>query len=409
MTDVRDRVLVRPWFVGASAVLCILLIPILIHSIWDYREVRHLDAALARIDESAEPTTARLRTELSGGAADADRFYRAAAALSSGRAAKQLPNDVAAALRTAERDDVWPPELVEALRSWVDSQDEAIQLADRASALPFVAFAPGTTHGYLIADLVNLLRAFGYRAIVRAVSGDAEGAAESLYGEVRMNRPLDAFFGAARMAADLRIVLSHVRPSGRALARLAAALAELDRGDAPKRELIKLRANFIDGVRDAREAVVLRPWRTHVINRTLAAYAQMIRVTNEPWPERMDAIVKAEYTPFLPTGRARGFIRAVIEADAERLALTRAARIVVAVEQYERDHDERLPTSIDGLVPMYLAAAPVDPFSGQPLHLVGDARGYTVYSVGRNRRDDGGRDIGQTFGPDVGIRIQRNQ
>ena len=268
---------------------------------------------------------------------------------------------------------------------------------------------------------MNLLRAFGYRAIVRAVSGDADGAAESLYSEIRMNRPLDALFGAARMCADLRIVFAHVRLSRPALARLAAALAEIDREDSPKRELVKMRASFIDSERDARQDVLLRPWRTHVMNRTLAGYAEMIRASNRPWPDRIDAIVAADYAPSLFTARRpRGLIRAIVEAQAERLALVRAGRAVVAVERYEREHTDRPPTSVDALVPAYLAAAPVDPFSGRPLLLLTDGNSYTVYSVGRNRRDDGGRDLGSafggataspraSFGPDIGIRIERRR
>jgi hypothetical protein len=413
--------LIRPWFLGASTVIFMVLIPMLIYSIWDYKELRRLDAALALIDKAGEPSSAPLRMDLAGAPADADRYYRAAAVLSSGRATKQLPHDAVVALQSAERDDVWPPELVAALQSWVDSQNEAVQLGDRAAALPFVGFAPGSSYSYLVADLVNLLRAFGYRAIVRAVSGDAAGAAESLYAEVRMNRPLDGFFGAARMAADLRIVLAHARPPASALARLASALAELDHDDALKQQLIKMRAYFIDAERNAREDVLMRPWRTHVMNRTLASYADMMRVSNEPWPSRMDAIVDTEYVPpFSSRDRGRALMRSVIEAQAERLAIVRAARIVVAVERFEREHAERLPASVDDLVPTYLPSAPIDPFSGQPLHLVADARGYTVYSVGRNRRDDGGRDIGQSFGgatawprqsfgTDVGIRITPHQ
>ncbi len=412
--------LIRPWFLGAATVIFILLIPVLIYSIWDYKELRHLDAALAAIDKAGEPTTVALRMDLAGAPADADRYYRAAAALSSGRATKQLRNDDIVALRTAERDDVWPPELIAALRSWIDSQNEAVELGDRAAALPFVGFAPGSSYSYLVADLVNLLRAFGYRAIVRAISGDAEGAAESLYAEIRMNRPLDGFFGAARMAADLRIVFAHVRPPAGSLVRLASALAELDRDDALKREVVKMRAYFIDVERNARDDVLMRPWRTHVMNGTLASYAEMIRVSNERWPDRLDAIVAADYAPpFSSRDRGRAFIRSVIEAQAERLALVRAARIAVAVEQYEREHADRLPTSLDALVPTYLAAAPVDPFSGRALLLRVDDNSYAVYSVGRNRRDDDGRDMGQafggaiagprqSFGTDVGIRINRN-
>jgi hypothetical protein len=413
--------LIRPWFLGASTVLFILLIPLLIYSVWDYKEMRRLDAATAVIQKTDEPASAALRMDLAGAAADADRYYRAAAALSSGRATKLLPNDVVVALRTAERDDVWPPELIAALRSWVDSQNEAVQLGDRAAALPFVGFAPGSSYSYLVADLVNVLRALGYRSVTRALSGDAEGAAESLYAEIRMNRPLDRLFAAARMTADLRIVFAHVRPPAGLLARLASALAELDRDDTLKGELVKMRASFIGAERNGREDVLMRPWRAHVMNRTLASYAEMIRVSNQPWPDRMDAIVSAEYvSPFSSRDRARALMRSVVEAQAERLALVRAARLAVAVEQYAREHAEQLPTSLDAVVPKYLAAAPVDPFSGRPLLLRADDHSYTVYSVGPNRRDDGGRDLGQQFGgtttstgwprasrgADIGIRIQ---
>src|SRR4029077_5085768 len=110
--------------------------------------------------------------------------------------------------------------------------------------------------------------------------------------------------------------------------------------------------------------------------------------------------------------------RPFAEIVAERVALVRVARTAVAVARYEREHGEQPPATLHALISAYLTAAPVDPFSGRPLRLVVDARGYTVYSVGRNRRDDGGRDLGQQFaGPtawprtswsaDLGIRIDR--
>ena len=136
-------------------------------------------------------------------------------------------------------------------------------------------------------------------------------------------------------AADLRIVFAHVRLSRPALARLAAALAEIDREDSPKRELVKMRASFIDSERDARQDVLLRPWRTHVMNRTLAGYAEMIRASNRPWPDRIDAIVAGRLRAVVVYGAppACGLIRSIVEAQAERLALVRAGRALVAVEQ----------------------------------------------------------------------------
>ena len=41
-------------------------------------------------------------------------------------------------------------------------------------------------------------------------------------------------------------------------------------------------------------------------------------------------------------------------------------------------------------LPEYLAAVPVDPFSGQPLPYRRSADNYVVYSIAQNRSDDGG-------------------
>src|SRR4051812_8974675 len=206
MTVGRTRVRVRPWFFGASAVLFILLMPLLAHSIWDYVELRRLDSVISNVDRSAERGRLAQHVDLAGPAADSDRYYRAAAALASGRGAKLMSTEFLSRLSAAERDDVWPQELVAELQSWVDSYDEPLAFADRAAGLPFDGFAAGQTFSYLTADLVTIFRAQGYRAIVRALSGDADGAGGALFSEARLRRPLDTMFAAARFAADVRIV-----------------------------------------------------------------------------------------------------------------------------------------------------------------------------------------------------------
>ena len=50
-----------------------------------------------------------------------------------------------------------------------------------------------------------------------------------------------------------------------------------------------------------------------------------------------------------------------------------------------------LPDSLAQLVPKYLAAFPDDPYDGKPLsYKKPTSKGYLVYSIGRNRVDDGG-------------------
>ncbi len=70
----------------------------------------------------------------------------------------------------------------------------------------------------------------------------------------------------------------------------------------------------------------------------------------------------------------------------------RAAAALVAIRLYQADHDGANPPSLEALVPEYLSAVPVDPFSpdGGPLRYLANAEGPVVYSVGFDGIDGGG-------------------
>jgi hypothetical protein len=78
-------------------------------------------------------------------------------------------------------------------------------------------------------------------------------------------------------------------------------------------------------------------------------------------------------------------VRAAYIYDVRRLANGRAAQLALIVEQH------RLAT---GALPDSLARVagdvPIDPFNGRPMRYRRLERGFLVYSVGYNRRDDGG-------------------
>jgi hypothetical protein len=61
----------------------------------------------------------------------------------------------------------------------------------------------------------------------------------------------------------------------------------------------------------------------------------------------------------------------------------------LAIRLFQLDND-RLPSSLDELVPNYLPAVPQDPFANGPLIYRLSDEGYVLYSVGRNGQDDGG-------------------
>jgi len=73
------------------------------------------------------------------------------------------------------------------------------------------------------------------------------------------------------------------------------------------------------------------------------------------------------------------------------LAQVRAAQSALAVERFRLAHGQ-LPEDLQELVPQFLSAVPDDPFDGQSLRYHRLAKGYVVYSIGRDGHDDGGRE-----------------
>jgi len=79
-------------------------------------------------------------------------------------------------------------------------------------------------------------------------------------------------------------------------------------------------------------------------------------------------------------------------AQAHREVRRDLARIALALERYHAEHGS-YPESLAVVVSTYLHDLPSDPFVGRPYHYLcePDTDIYTLYSVGVNQRDDGGR------------------
>jgi hypothetical protein len=81
---------------------------------------------------------------------------------------------------------------------------------------------------------------------------------------------------------------------------------------------------------------------------------------------------------------------------------------VVAAERW-RLAQGAYPADLASLVPAYLEAVPVDPFSGAPLHYRAADDEIVVWSVGDDLTDDGGRraeDKDASSGGDVVLRLR---
>ncbi len=79
----------------------------------------------------------------------------------------------------------------------------------------------------------------------------------------------------------------------------------------------------------------------------------------------------------------------VFPKAAQRQAQVDATRLAFALRLYRLDHGD-YPSSLNTLAPEYLKHVPLDPFSHQPFIYKREGKGFVVYSVGPNFRNDGG-------------------
>ena len=110
------------------------------------------------------------------------------------------------------------------------------------------------------------------------------------------------------------------------------------------------------------------------------------------------------------------------------IAKQRAARAAIAVERFKLAHDGRKPSTLTELVPQYLAAIPLDPFSGSELKYRRDdffdvkpdpkapekiveqvLPGYQIYAISIDKTDNEGRayvKVGEEEQGDLGISVR---
>lgn len=139
-----------------------------------------------------------------------------------------------------------------------------------------------------------------------------------------------------------------------------------------------------------------------------------IAASRLPYPRLLE--VFAANSVRLDEARSRGYILSQlllrdlgssVEKAGVVAADCRVARAALAVERHRLAHAGAVPATLAELVPAFLEVVPTDPFDGQPLRFQKHpASGYVIYSLGRDRRDDGGRPEEKGSG-DVAFRIRR--
>jgi hypothetical protein len=118
----------------------------------------------------------------------------------------------------------------------------------------------------------------------------------------------------------------------------------------------------------------------------------------EPFPQSLaltnylDSASKlAARRGYLLSGMLLPSFSRVILREASGRAIIELAATAMAVEQF-REERGHLPAILTELTPQFIDHIPVDPFDGAPLRYKLLPKGYIIYSVDVDGRDDGGRE-----------------
>jgi hypothetical protein len=320
-------------------------------------------------------------------------------------------------------------------KEFLESQQRGLALLREAAAIPYCAFdrdwsgdtAPVDVPLPELAGLRHGAVLLAYDALARASRGDGDGAADDVA----------AIFGIARhirypLMIDLLAAVKIERIGARALEDVLALappkdLKRLTAGTGePFREFLRrtfameeawgLAAVVMIATGQARgspelqeqtpmdafgEALLDSPvYRVFFLEGDLAAYRRHLRTMREnaakPTPAALDGF--EEHEKVIRATRGGGVLAgllipavykilyAALDGDATRGLV----RLAVAATLYKAKHGKH-PEKLSELVPEFLPEVPADPYDGRPLRLKRTDGGLVLYSIGRDRRDDGGR------------------
>jgi hypothetical protein len=400
-------------------ILANLLVPIAAWVIWDQYETRALARQIAALAARGEPTSA---TVLPSGAETPEQHLAARVYAAAAEHAGRMPPESTFRLPRIDVDSVTVVESRDRLERAYPHDAPPLQLIDQAAPLAFTGF------GELTGEVdPNALVTVAYLGLLRAdlssARGDVDTAAASIASVMGLARALETRTRiSVRALGSFRILLRRGTPSREALVSLQRAYAALPDRDDLLADVRARRARFLDAIAAPRPTLTeagvrraMRPWIARSNRQQLAVYDEVQALAAGSWPDKLlvstERMARERYGNASRTAR-RGFIARqtlppgaayvnfpVGQAGSE-LAARRVATAAIAIERFRADRRGTPPASLDALVPGYLTAVPIDPFTGRPLVYTVSGTEYRIYSVDTDLKDDRGAIYG------VGSRAQ---
>ena len=399
-------------WIGVGA-LALLAVGLALRAVLNYSYGKKLESFLAEMKASGTPMTLKdVEPTCPAGDNGAPLWNAAAALLNLENEDKNLLAKGFLALRSrnAPGNDIRG-----SLESIIAKNQKAIQLMLDASRKPcFKDEEKWLDHDrdVLAARLVKLIgasRLLALDSVLKAEQGRIEEAvAECLAGFRLLTKGLeDAFMinDLVLVACAKQLVLAlQVSVSGREFPAplLSQIIAELDGSvwhdgmiRALRIERVLVQDHSLRAIRGIEKSSwLLRPITKSKIIWMAPVWDRIIRDAQRPYYES-DGLSRAmkdseKDTPwflrtFIPYMATFAFKEATLEAFLE------VTRLGIACKIYKAEHGI-FPDSLTQLVPAILPSIPFDPFTGQPFIYKRTDSGINIYSVGSNKKDDGGRE-----------------
>lgn len=453
------------WAIGLMALLVLLgamLTPPIAFRIRHAAELRKVQEEVARIQAAGEPITIEDRYahfKVPDGVRDITPLWQAAFDAVDKRAFREDSRDLP--MVDNSRPDYLPPDQLVAAEEFLAKYDMAIQRVFSAAQSPgecrfpvkleegYFALLP---HADKLSPIHSLLR---WRGRVAMAHGNAEKAIGSI----------EAHLAAARSLAHPSTAVEYLvslRTSNEALREIEFLVNEMELTD-DQLSRLQMYVQDIDfvqsglmlaliGERGAGYFAFHHPEQipeTDVVGGLsmisvpenpaatgpgaleapadclvfLAFMRDIIAAGREPFPGALDLgeQIEARFAALLKTngsGKADdakvtleilpAFMQIFQEAG-HTLALRDLTASAIAARRHELKQGER-PRSLAELVPDLLKQVPSDPFDGKPLRMVATKDDIVLYSIGKDRRDDGGRQSAERDEPsDIVIRLRMTE
>ncbi|MBW8001457.1 MAG: hypothetical protein FVQ80_05490 [Planctomycetes bacterium] len=342
-------------------------------------------------------------------------------------------------------DQQFPEDLHKKARRVLGVFQPALETFDTGAGLELHQFDIGIKHGIKvyrshIQNIESAVLLLSLRTLNLILNNDGDAAVNSAISTLKLTRifktdpailPYIAKMEYVTLVCnDIYLLLEHTKPSEQSLLKLQKAVSEaipensLERmfftervyrlkavkNIIPKQTVARLidddLPDFPEQIPVPRSILTLMRLRKDT-TQFLSNTSVLIPACRKPWPAILDVVEEhmsqSGGKPDILFQRAK--LSSTITARS--LVAVRCSILNIAIERYRRSLG-KLPASLDSLSPYYVKSIPIDPFSGKALLYALDSESYVTYSVGPNRKDDGGA---VEFRPeqkdslDIGIRL----